>query len=204
MVKAAIAVVSLCLLAALGAFHYTHRDRPSAMSAVLVSDDSGHGSGVHIGNGFIVTAAHVVEGKSAMDVTDSLGNKHAGTVLWSNKSYDVALIRIDGYGDIRKSILACSPPSIGTNIVAKGNPLNLQNITTWGRVASDVRERDRWKLSFIADITIAPGMSGGPVFDARGNVVGIAVGVAVVPFLGAAAISYIVPSEAVCALMARA
>lgn len=202
--KAILVAVSLCILGGIGIFHFRHKHQPLAMSAVLVSDASGHGSGVHIGHGYIVTAAHVVEDKPSMDVTDSIGTKHAGTVLWSNKAYDVALIRIDDYSDVRKSALNCSPPPIGANIVAKGNPLNLQNITTWGRVASDVRERGQWKLSFIADITIAPGMSGGPVFDSRGNVVGISVGVAVMPMMGVTAISYIVPSEAVCALMARA
>lgn len=202
--KAILVFLSLCGMAALGSFHYLHKPTKQAMSSVLVSDDDGNGSGVHIGHGYIVTAAHVVEDHPQMDVTDSLGNKHVGTVLWFNKAYDIALIKIDEYGQIRHSRLMCSPPKIGTNLVAEGNPLNLQNITTWGRVASDVRERAPWKLSFIADMTVVPGMSGGPVFDKAGDVVGIAVGIAVTPGIGMTAISYIVPSEAVCDLMARA
>lgn len=182
---------------------------PLAASTVIVSDGEGHGSGVHIGHGYILTAAHVVGTSATMEITDDRGTSQTGTVLWVNKAYDVALIQIVDASKIAVSRLDCSTRlAVGDDISAFGNPLNLQFIRTWGKVASTYAAREPWKLSFIANIAIAPGMSGGGVFDTAGNVVGLAVGIAVKPTgLGGAApfaISYIVPSSAVCTLMARA
>jgi S1-C subfamily serine protease len=201
------ALAALALLLGVG-FAIKTAHPKSAISTVLVSDVSGHGSGVHIGHGYIVTAAHVVEDNPTVQITDSLGHKHTGTVLWSNKVYDIALVRIGDYSDVGSARLTCSHSiPVGTNVSAVGNPLSLENITTWGKISSDIRERGPWKLSVVADMTIAPGMSGGPVFDAVGEVVGIVVGVAIMPndmgIVAPFAVSYVVPSEAVCALMGR-
>ena len=97
---------------------------PKAISTVLLSDDSGHGSGVHLGHGFILTAAHVVEDHSEMEVTDSDGHKQTGKVLWANKTYDVALIQVPD-ANLAASPLNCSaaPPRVGDEVVAIGNPL---------------------------------------------------------------------------------
>lgn len=180
---------------------------PRASSTVIISNDEGHGSGVHIGHGFILTAAHVVENRASMQVTDDRGRVQTGTVLWANKAYDVALIRIDRNETLASSRLDCATHlAIGDEISAFGNPLNLKFIRTWGRVASDYGAREPWKSSFVASIAVAPGMSGGPVFDKQGDVVGLAVGLAALKGFGLSpfAISYVVPSSAVCTLMGRA
>lgn len=201
--------VAVAAMAALGltAHKWTFaHPKPLAMSTVLVSDDGGHGSGVHIGNGYIVTAAHVVENKSEMTITGSDGKDVKGTVLWSNKDYDVALIRVADHENLAKSHLACHPSfAIGERIEAVGNPVNLKWVHTWGWVSSDISERGPWKLSVLADLAVGPGMSGGPVFDRRGNVIGIAVGISIT-LLGLYpsiyGVSYIVPSQAICTLLA--
>lgn len=180
---------------------------PTAISTVLVSDGNGHGSGVHIGQGYILTAAHVVKGHDSMEIKDSAGNTQKGVVLWLNEVYDVALIHIDNSDGIHASPLICTPTfAVGDDVQAVGNPLNLEFIHTWGRVASNVGERGPWKSSLIVDMTIAPGMSGGPVLNKAGEVIGLAVGIAVLPSgfsQSALAISYVVPSSAVCNLLAR-
>jgi S1-C subfamily serine protease len=178
-----------------------------ASPTVLVKVDGGHGSGVHIGNGYIVTAAHVVGDSPGAVVKDDTDTSQIGTVLWVNKAYDLALIRIDR-PEMRSAPLVCKPRlTVGDELQAVGNPLSLQFIHTWGRVASYVAERGPWKSSVIADMAVAPGMSGGPVFDRSGGVVGIVVGTAAVPMGMSASlvpITYFVPSSAVCGLMARA
>jgi hypothetical protein len=65
---------------------------------LMVDDDGphvvhGHGTGVSIGDGFVLTAAHVADDPDARDsltITDSLGKDHAVEVLWANHNYDVA------------------------------------------------------------------------------------------------------------------
>lgn len=200
--------IAIAGLAALGitAHSYSHQKQPKAISTVLVSDDSGHGSGVHIGNGYILTAAHVVENRDEMTITDSLGKAVKGAVLWKNKDYDVALIHVDDHENLSRSRLSCHPVfAIGDRVEAVGNPVDLEWVHTWGRVSGRIEERGPWKLSVITDLAVGPGMSGGPVFDIRGNVIGLAVGISVAP-LGMVpsiyGVSYIVPSQAICGLLA--
>ncbi len=204
-----LAACAIVLVALLLTFRPAPAAPSMASSTVIISNDEGHGSGVHIGHGFILTAAHVVEGQASMQVTDDRGRVQTGTILWANKAYDVALVQVDHTETLAASRLDCTARlAIGDEISAFGNPLNLKFIRTYGKVASDYAAREPWKSSFVASIAVAPGMSGGPVFDKQGDVVGLAVGLAargsmfggMAPF----AISYIVPSSAVCMLMARA
>lgn len=181
----------------------TSTPTPKAISTVLLSDDSGHGSGVHLGHGFILTAAHVVEDHPEMDVTDSDGHKQTGKVLWANKTYDVALIRVPK-ANLAASPLNCSaaPPRVGDEVVAIGNPLSIGTIRTWGHVSALADERGPFATAIMVDLTVAPGMSGGPVFDKAGNLVGIVNAFATSGPFGYA-ISYVVPIAAACTLMGR-
>lgn len=177
---------------------------PLAGSVVYLGDARGHGSGVHLGNGYILTAAHVVRDEATMDVTTDSGVTIKGTVLWSNKAHDVALMRADV--PARPAPLACREAVPGEDITIAGNPNDLKFIRTYGRVGGEAREYGPWKRVFVADATIIPGVSGGPTFDARGNVIGVNVGVMLVSAgYGAslARLGYVVPASVVCMLMAR-
>lgn len=175
---------------------------PQAISTVFVETTTGHGSGVHIGRGYILTAAHVVDAEPMVKIRDTLNRTVPGAVLWVNKAYDLALVLID------KPVMDATPlncavrPKVGDEISAIGNPMNLLFVHTWGRVAAPVQERMLWKAAFIGDLTIAPGMSGGPIFDRAGNLIGLGVGVSSMG-MTLFPISYIVPVSAVCRLMAK-
>lgn len=180
---------------------------PLALSTVLLSDldGTGHGTGVHIGGGLVLTAAHVVGAADAMELSDSRKRKQKATVLWASKAYDVALVRIDDPGAIAASPLNCSAAlDVGAKVAALGNPLNLTFIRTWGRVGAGVEERGPWKRAFVADLTVAPGSSGGPVFNSQDEVVGLTVGITSMGGLAPFPFTYIVPASAVCMLMGRA
>ena len=168
-------------------------------SMVRVNVPNGHGSGVHIGHGFIVTAAHVVTDLKEVEVIDRAGKTHKGVVLWANTVYDVALVRVENADGIGASPLSCSVPVIGQEVAAAGNPGPLEFSYVWGRVASEPGQRAFWRVSVVVSIAVAGGMSGGPVYDTQGHVVGIVVG-----GLSGSSFAVIVPGATVCMVMGAA
>lgn len=175
-------------------------------SVVFVSVDKGHGSGVHIGQGYVLTAAHVVDGATMIKLKTADGKFRPADVLWVNKTYDIALLKTDPAG-IGAATLACRYAHTGEDIRAIGNPVSLEFVSSYGRIAGEVRQLGPWKSVLVTDITTVPGQSGGPVFDEGGALVGITVGVINVPLGISASLTgfgTIVPSQAVCDLMARA
>lgn len=173
-----------------------------ATAFVKVSDKTGHGSGVHIGNGYILTAAHVVEDRKSMTITDSEHRDMPGEVLWKNAEYDVALVRVPGFGNLDFAPLSCAPNFVHQKVAAYGNPLDLEFAFTAGEVNGAAREWAVWKSVVPADMTIIPGQSGGAVIDTNGSVVGIAVGVMVFQ-MGLTGQGFFVPGSVVCDLMGR-
>lgn len=183
---------------------YTPR-APLANSTLKVMIDGGVGSAVHVGRGYAVTAAHVVGDATSVTIKTSTGAEQPAEVLWRNKDYDLALLRVEPK-DIAASPLSCTDPTVGQQIRGLGNPLGLEFVHTWGRVASGVEPRDMFRSIYFANMAIAGGYSGGPVFDERGRVVGIMVAVRTAPMgfgTSLSGIAYVVPGSAVCSLLAR-
>jgi S1-C subfamily serine protease len=151
---------------------------------VEVRIENGHGSGVFIGNGFVLTAAHVA-GKvgTACSIETSDGVKKPCVTVWSDPENDAAVV----YTEITpKSVAEIDPTPLkaGEAIVALGSPLWTHWVFTWGHVSSTHRLDDNpGPLShFITvDITLAPGDSGGPIFDSRGRVRAIMNGIMTKP-----------------------
>ncbi len=194
----------------LGIGHKAHRAKAApalAGSTVLIEDALGHGSGVHIGNGYIVTAAHVTTDNKTMKITDDTGVEQTGKVLWSNKSYDVALLRIEDFKHVKRSKLECAAGmQIGDFIEGVGNPTDLLFVHTWGRVATQPFAHEPWESAFAVDMTVVPGMSGGPVLNRAREVIGVMVGLSIFPLMQsitATGIGYVVPSSVVCSLLAH-
>ncbi len=213
-------VLMAILLGAAAYFGITHV-RASYAAAPKMADamvyvrmnDNEHGSGVHIGGGYVVTAAHVadevselpkllagkVAPKPALKVIDTLSKEHRVEVLWVNHTYDIALLKIDNPGTVASRRISCSSLNVGQRLSFDGNPLNLRNITMWGKVASTApTEIDPWKSVAVISGQLVPGMSGGPAYNSSGDVAGINVGIAT-----GYALSFIVPSSTVCRLLAR-
>jgi S1-C subfamily serine protease len=174
-------------------------------ATVKVIHARGHGSGVHIGDGFIVTAAHVVGSEKTVQVKAKDGLLHSADVLWVNTAQDIALLRTssDGLGVAR---LSCTDVKAGESITAYGNPLSVEFVAAYGKIAGAPRQAGPWKSVYVTDITTVMGHSGGPVFSASGDLIGITVGVmsAQIGFSGSlVGYGYVVPSSAVCGLLAR-
>lgn len=95
-------------------------------SAVKVQLATGHGSGVHIGDGLILTAAHVAGDESKVDIKAADGSVRPADVLWVNKTSDVALLRTSA-DRLGASPLSCTPVQVGQSVHAEGSPLGVLN-----------------------------------------------------------------------------
>ncbi len=175
---------------------------PKHQAVVKLDTDIGHGTAVHIGQGVFLTAAHVLEGATEVYVKIE-DTTYDAKVLQADKATDVAFIRIDALrSQAASKTLECRTPTVGEPVEAHGYPLDLEDVRTFGRVSTIMRPHGFWRDAVIVDITIAPGMSGGPVYSSKGNVIGMAVGVkqfggALVP------LSVIVPGSTICAVLAQ-
>lgn len=177
-------------------------------SAVRIQAVDGLGSGVYIGNGAVITAAHVVGDNAKVTLISDTGEATAGDVLWRSKEYDIALVRPSRPAAFTAASVTCRAPVVGESLTAVGNPAGLEFVTMRGYVADRPHPAGVWADVFSMDVTTIAGMSGGPVYDAAGDVVGITVGtmVSAVPTNGLPAqggLGTAVPMRTVCGLLGR-
>src|SRR5688572_27433487 len=134
------------------------------------------GSGFIISNdGYILTNAHVVDGADEINVKFTDKREFKAKVIGADRRTDVALIKIEGsnlpmvkFGDPTKL-------KVGEWVVAIGAPFGFENTVTAGIVSAKGRSLPQENfVPFIqTDVAINPGNSGGPLFNMRGEVVGI-------------------------------
>lgn len=137
----------------------------------------GQGSGVIVNNdGTILTNNHVVEGASEIVVTLSDKEEHKARVLGRDPKTDLAVIKVDGKGPFKASTLGDSEKArVGEWVIAIGNPFALSNTVTAGIISAKGRIIGAGPYDdFIqTDAPINPGNSGGPLFNMKGEVIGI-------------------------------
>jgi serine protease Do len=134
------------------------------------------GSGFIISHdGYILTNAHVVEAADEITVKFTDKREFKAKVIGADKRTDVALIKIEGaslptvkFGDPAKL-------KVGEWVVAIGSPFGFDNTVTAGIVSAKGRSLPQENfVPFIqTDVAINPGNSGGPLFNMRGEVIGI-------------------------------
>ena len=148
-------------------------DLSETLSGVVrVVQGAGSGSGVLISpDGFVLTAAHVVDGGPGLQLVLSGGMRLDATLVSAQVDADVALLKLPGTG------YACLGPAsdskIGDPVFLLGSPLGeaLEGSVSSG-VISGTRTIDGVRL-VQTDAAANPGNSGGPLVDARGQVVGL-------------------------------
>ena len=134
------------------------------------------GSGFIIGtDGYIVTNAHVVDGADEVKVTLTDKREFSAKVIGADKRSDIALIKIEASGLPKVSIGDPDKLKVGEWVVAIGKPFGLENTMTAGIVSAKGRDLPQENLvPFIqTDVAINPGNSGGPLFNMRGEVIGV-------------------------------
>lgn len=133
-------------------------------------------------NGYVVTNCHVVEGAVSVTVTTYGGNEYNATIIGTDSTNDVAVLKIAEEnlpeGGLSAVTLGSSDELIvGDQVVAIGNPLGeLTSTMTVGYVSAKDRDvtTDDTTINMIqTDVAINSGNSGGPLFNMKGQVVGI-------------------------------
>jgi serine protease Do len=137
----------------------------------------GQGSGFVIdADGYIATNHHVVEGASEVTVTLATGEQLAATVVGTDPDTDLALLKVDNGGDLPALRLGDSDRArVGEWVVAIGNPFGLGGSASAGIISARGRDIQSGPYDdFLQiDAPINSGNSGGPVFNAAGEVIGI-------------------------------
>ena len=129
-------------------------------------------------NGYIITNTHVIDGGETAKVVLSSGKEYDALLVGFDASSDVALLKIDAAGLPAAEFASSSTLMVGDSVAAIGNPLgqNLSLTMTRGIVSALNREisYNGTTMSLIqTDASINEGNSGGPLFNERGQVVGI-------------------------------
>jgi putative serine protease PepD len=173
---------------------------------VQIQTERGLGSGiVYDDRGDVVTNAHVADGARRFLITLVGGDRHTATLVGSDPSHDLAVIRLSGATPSPATFGDSSAVRSGDIVFAIGNPLGLQSSVTQGVVSSinrDVDEGNGVTLSHAIQTSaeINPGNSGGALVDLSGRVIGVPTLAALDPEFGdtqAPGIGFAIPSDTV-------
>jgi serine protease Do len=133
------------------------------------------GSGFFIsGDGYIVTNNHVVDHASEVTVTTAEGKSMSAKVIGVDSKTDLALLKAEG-GNFPYVTFAAHTPRVGDWVIAVGNPFGLGGTVTAGIVSARGRDIGSGPYDdFLQiDAPVNHGNSGGPTFNAEGEVVGV-------------------------------
>ncbi len=128
-------------------------------------------------NGYVVTNAHVVEGAAEVTVATHEGEELPAQIIGSDSINDVAVLKVEANGLPAVTLGSSDALIVGDQVVAIGNPLGeLTSTMTAGYVSAKNRDvnTDGVTINMIqTDAAINSGNSGGPLFNMKGQVVGI-------------------------------
>ena len=136
----------------------------------------GEGSGFIVSaDGLVLTNAHVVKGADVVTVKLTDRREFRAKVLGADPKTDVAVLKIDAKNLPVVKIGDTKAMNVGDWVLAIGSPFGFENSVTAGVVSAKGRSLpDDSSVPFIqTDVAVNPGNSGGPLFNARGEVVGI-------------------------------
>lgn len=156
---------------------------------VKTRDKSWSGSGFHIGNGYIATAAHVcppeIQSSGEINITFDQKVFYPCTIHKSDSNTEAALIKINGdYSKIKSVVLANSDSiEIGDIVAVIGAPEGWHDTVSVGRVSNmhqsmgEAAPSPAWDDVVFVDAKILQGVSGGMCIGTDGLVIGSVIGV---------------------------
>jgi len=153
-------------------------DSPGVVTiTVNLGNGQAIGSGIVLDTrGDILTNAHVISGAQQIQVAFTDGTTATGTLVGSNTSADLAVIRVSVAASTLHPLTLGSSASVkvGDSVFAIGSPFGLSGSLTEGIVSNLSQSGSAPGSSLIqTDAAINPGNSGGPLVNAQGQVIGI-------------------------------
>ncbi len=145
--------------------------------------------------GFVVTNAHVVQGADEIKVRLSDERTLPAKVIGRDAALDLALLQLEGASNLSAVALGDSEGlRVGEWVLAIGNPFGLGHTVTLGITSAKGRSigASQYDDFIQTDASINPGNSGGPLFNLKGEVVGIPTAIR----QGAQGIGFAVPVNA--------
>lgn len=144
-------------------------------ATVVISTGEGHGSGVIISpEGHVLTNAHVVGDKKHLIVKTPKAS-YDGSVVRLDKRRDVALIKMTRYTKSTPAPIAAEEPGTGARLYIIGTPLDEAFSQTITSGVLSARREIGGAPFYQTDASINLGNSGGPAFNASGEVIGLTV-----------------------------
>jgi len=136
----------------------------------------GEGSGFIVSpDGYILTNAHVISNATEVIVRMTDRREYSAKVVGVDDRTDVAVLKIEGDGLPTVHLGDPEALKVGEWVVAIGSPFGFENSVTAGIVSAKARSLpgDSYTPFIQTDVAVNPGNSGGPLFNLRGEVVGI-------------------------------
>ena len=159
------------------------RDGPGVVTVDVRSESIGPGGGsgfVIDERGYVVTNQHVVEGADSVSLRFSSGARQVAEVVGEDASTDVAVLKVEVPKETLVPLTLGDSDSVGVGdpVIAVGNPLNVGISVTTGIVSGLGRPIDAPNGYTISgavqtDAALSSGNSGGPLLDAKGEVIGV-------------------------------
>ncbi len=148
------------------------RIRP--MLAVVMNKRRGAGAGILVGNGLVLTNAHVAGRGRSLQVVLANDETFPAKLVASDKNVDLALLQISHNGHAA-AVLSEETPRPGEMVFAFGHPWGQRNVLTGGVLSAVTSLRGRGgEIPVLrADVQLAPGNSGGPLLNTAGEVIGL-------------------------------
>ncbi len=153
-------------------------------AVISIETPSGKGSGFLINkDGYAITNAHVIQGETRvsailyMTAASGFNRRRIDDVeiIALNPFVDLALLKLPLPADLKpKNVILGNPDDVnaGDSVFAVGNPLGFERSVSGGRISNRSRSLEG-QLFLQTDASINPGNSGGPLFNQRGEVIGV-------------------------------
>lgn len=157
-------------------FEFFRRHMPSPYGGPQNFESKSLGSGFIISSdGYILTNTHLVDSADEINVKLSDKREFRAKLIGADRKTDIALLKIEATGLPKVTQGDPSKLKVGEWVVAIGAPFGFENSVTAGIVSAKGRSlaQENYVPFIQTDVAINPGNSGGPLFNMKGEVVGI-------------------------------